>query len=241
MVELLICAFIVLGSIVGFVCIAAASIPEPSTVSEPAEQEQETRNPVAFAPTGLPGCAEGVDELPASNEHEPSDPRLKTDHLIVVQKSARRVMLFSNGKIRRDRHGGRPSCWQAAFASGNGGDGDKVREGDMRTPEGWFRTSNRPQSQFYGAILIHYPSVKHAKRGLNLGLISQNEYDNIERAEKRGSIPPQDTPLGGLILLHGGGAASDWTLGCIAMNDYDIDELRAALLRGMRVWILILP
>jgi len=42
-------------------------------------------------------------------------------------------------------------------------------------------------------------------------------------------MPPQSTPLGGSIRIHGGGAGEDWTLGCIAMNDTDIKDLYSHL------------
>ena len=37
--------------------------------------------------------------------------------------------------------------------------------------------------------------------------------------------PPWDTKLGGEIFVHGRGSKSDWTLGCIALDDADIEEL----------------
>ena len=53
--------------------------------------------------------------------------------------------------------------------------------------------------------------------------------------------PPQRTPLGGEILIHGGGSASDWTLGCVAMDNAHIDALRATLPNDMVTEVLILP
>jgi L,D-peptidoglycan transpeptidase YkuD (ErfK/YbiS/YcfS/YnhG family) len=73
------------------------------------------------------------------------------------------------------------------------------------------------------------------------GLIDETQQAAIEAALAAGKIPPQDTKLGGALLVHGGGAGADWTLGCVAMEDADIDELRAALPAGMRTDILILP
>ena len=53
--------------------------------------------------------------------------------------------------------------------------------------------------------------------------------------------PPQTTPVGGEILIHGGGNQADWTLGCIALANPDIDALRATLPRSMVTDVLILP
>ena len=39
------------------------------------------------------------------------------------------------------------------------------------------------------------------------------------------ATPPWDTKLGGEVFVHGRGAKSDWTLGCIALDDSDIEEL----------------
>ena len=47
--------------------------------------------------------------------------------------------------------------------------------------------------------------------------------------------------MGGEILLHGGGGQSDWTLGCIAMDNDQLDILRAELPRDMKTTVLILP
>ena len=94
---------------------------------------------------------------------------------------------------------------------------------------------------FYGAITIHYPSVEDAERGVKLARITEDERDRIARAHERGVLPPMETRLGGKILLHGGGGSSDWTLGCVALDDADIDGMRAHLPGEMRAWVLVLP
>lgn len=212
---------------------------------EPATMDDGPR-PVALDLPGYPGCVASVDQLPSSRARlDPTDPRLKEDRLIVVLKSARRLMLFSDGKIRSDREGGKPSCWKVGLGVRDDGQDagvfDKMIEGDRRTPEGWFHTSDRPWSSFYHAIMIHYPDELHAKAALARGSITKGQVDQIARAQKSGSVPPQDTPLGGNILIHGGTSEYDWTWGCVALNNPDIDELRSALPKGMRTWILILP
>jgi len=81
--------------------------------------------------------------------------------------------------------------------------GPKMKQGDSRTPEGeYFICEHRP-STYHRGLLISYPNVQDARRGLEAGLISQKEFDEIKAAIKEGRCPPQNTKLGGLILVHG--------------------------------------
>ena len=50
-------------------------------------------------------------------------------------------------------------------------------------------------------------------------------------------MPPQETPLGGDIYIHGGGTGKDWTLGCVALEDEDIRALYAVVKEGTVVRI----
>lgn len=185
-----------------------------------------------------PGCVDTIDKLRLPSYVKSDDTRLRADRLIVVRKKARRVMLFTNGQLRHDRPGNSPDCWRI----GLGWDPvfDKMIEGDGRTPEGLFRTSDKPWSSFYGAITVHYPDERHADQALTAKHINKRTHDRIVSALKKGILPPQTTALGGNILLHGGGAGSDWTAGCVALNNTDLDELRSLLPAGMRTWVLIL-
>lgn len=219
--------------------VAVASAPEPNpelAMIEPTHIPEPKKEVVL-----KDACVERVEQLPMSGYYHPDDRRLQENGVIVALKAARKLMLFSGGALMRDSHN-EPFCWPIALAVGGIGDaGDKEREGDLRTPEGWFRTSDKSWSAFHGAILIHYPTIRHAELGLRDGLISRVEYRMIERAEDRSAVPPQDTELGGNILIHGGGSAVDWTAGCIALNNDYLRQLRVALPDGMRTWILILP
>jgi murein L,D-transpeptidase YafK len=194
---------------------------------------------------GLSHCIWSTEALLDSALVAADDAGLKSEHLIVVSKTDRRLMLFRDGVLRQgDRGGDAPSCWRIGLASGPTGSaplGHKLRQGDLRTPEGWYRTSDKPHSSFYAAIAVHYPNVRDAERGHADGVLSAGELARIKSALARDKKPLQNTALGGEILIHGGGGTSDWTLGCIAMNDVDIDDLRAALPSGMRMDVLILP
>jgi murein L,D-transpeptidase YafK len=103
---------------------------------------------------------------------------------------------------------------------------DKKRQGDYATPEGDFYVfTKNDKSAFYLSLGISYPNAEDAERGLRDGLISKAQHDAIVRAIKQKATPPQYTALGGTIYIHGNGAGSDWTWGCVALENEDIREL----------------
>jgi murein L,D-transpeptidase YafK len=117
--------------------------------------------------------------------------------------------------------------------------GDKEKEGDGKTPEGEFYVfTKNPKSRFHLSLGLSYPSVEDAKRGLADGTVSRQEHDAIVSAIEKREMPPQKTALGGEIYIHGGGAESDWTWGCVALKNEDIEEIYKALKPGVRVLIL---
>ena len=116
---------------------------------------------------------------------------------------------------------------------------DKEVEGDGRTPEGEFYVfTKNPKSRFHLSIGLSYPSPEDAERGFAGGLISEEERDSIINAARDKSTPPQKTKLGGEIYIHGGGTASDWTDGCIALENEEMSELFAAVPVGTKVTVL---
>jgi murein L,D-transpeptidase YafK len=151
---------------------------------------------------------------------------------VVVDKSDRRI-----GFVRGDDVVG---CWAIGLGAGAVA-GAMERRGYQRTAVGWYRTSEMPWSRFYGALALAYPNEDDAHRGLAADRITRSEHDAIVAAVRRGSGPSQATALGGDILVHGGGSGSDWTLGCIALDDADLDALRALLPADRRSWIYIRP
>ncbi len=187
--------------------------------------------PTAEAVDPPVGCLQDLNQVGLA-----MDPRSRSP-LVVVRKEARRIQLFE-----RDQPfllDGQPACWQIGL--GGEPEGDKAVRGDNRTPEGLYRTSDKPWSNFYGAIAVHYPNRDDADGGLAVGLLSDDQHGRILAALAEGKKPPQTTRMGGEILIHGGGGQSDWTLGCIAMADADLDLLRAALPADKRFDLLILP
>jgi len=125
------------------------------------------------------------------------------------------------------------------FALGFAPTGDKQTEGDGKTPEGEFYVfTKNPQSKFHLSLGLSYPSKDDANRGFAEGLISQKDRDDIIAAIDAKKMPPQKTKLGGEIYIHGGGTDSDWTWGCVALKNEEIEELFTAIPVGTKVTIL---
>ncbi len=123
--------------------------------------------------------------------------------LIVVDKS-RRVMTLWTGKKPFKTY---------RIALGGNPVGHKQQEGDSRTPEGrYFIDGKNPGSSFHLSLRISYPNKK----------------DRADAA-RRGVSP------GGLIMIHGTpgylgmiratGVISDWTAGCIAVSNEEVEEI----------------
>jgi murein L,D-transpeptidase YafK len=134
---------------------------------------------------------------------------------IVVYKQQRKMVLFGHGKEIK----------QYRIALGEEPVGPKQREGDHRTPEGsYFLDARNAHSQFYKAYHISYPNA-----------------EDRETAKKLGMAP------GGAIMLHGtpkeflpqkvGDPPNDWTDGCIAVTNEEMDELWAVVPVGTPIEI----
>ncbi len=145
-----------------------------------------------------------------------------------IEKSARRLLVFDGDRIAK--------TYRAASGSA---DGDKAREGDRRTPEGSFYICMKnPQSKYLLSLGLSYPNIEDAERGLADALIDRGQYERIISAIGRKAQPPWYTPLGGEIMIHGHGAATNWTAGCVALSNDDITELYRALPVGTPVEIV---
>ncbi|MDE2730925.1 MAG: L,D-transpeptidase [Bacteroidota bacterium] len=123
---------------------------------------------------------------------------------------------------------------------------DKVRRGSeadrdhWRTPEGVFYVVHKnPRSQYYRAFLLNYPNAEDATRGLRTGLISEQEFEAIMDAERQNRTPPMGTRLGGMIEIHGDGTglSTNWTQGCVAVRNEDMDRLWGIVREGTPVVI----
>jgi len=143
-----------------------------------------------------------------------SKPTLHADRVVVLKKE-RTLQLLSHGKVMKTYR----------VALGGNPIGPKSRQGDHKTPEGQYVLDSRnAHSHFYKSIHISYPNAR-------------------DRAEaRRKGVPP-----GGDVFVHGLpngygaiGAAHrlrDWTDGCIAVTDSEMDEIWLAVPDGTPIEI----
>ena len=157
-----------------------------------------TRRGVAVALAGGALGALAGQSIPA----QASTPRGKADRIVVV-KQERTLFLLREGEVMASYH----------VALGRQPRGTKIYQGDGRTPEGSYRISAfNPQSQFYRSLRVSYP----------------NEHD-LALAHELGQS------VGGDIMIHGLAPERrafgtehwrfNWTNGCIAVTDEEIDEI----------------
>jgi murein L,D-transpeptidase YafK len=119
------------------------------------------------------------------------------------------------------------------------------RQGDEKTPLGDFHIIEIRQSErFQVFIAIDYPTLPHATRALEGKRLAPAEYRAIRDAWARGGPPPQDTSLGGHIGIHGIGAGNaaihssfNWTDGCVALSNEQLEQLLGQIRVGMKVRI----
>jgi len=105
--------------------------------------------------------------------------------------------------------------------------GDKRLEGDMATPEGFYFVKEKLDSRktkFYKALLINYPNEK--------------DLENFNQEKQNGTLH-SSARIGGAIEIHGaGGEGRDWTNGCVALRNCDMDTLFAYSSPGTMVTIV---
>ncbi|MCB1773639.1 MAG: L,D-transpeptidase [Gammaproteobacteria bacterium] len=131
------------------------------------------------------------------------------------------------------------------IAIGRYGATAEKRQGDNMTPLGRFRINDiRRSDTFHRFVALDYPGVERAETALQSGLINEATRDRITRAHRSHRAPPQSTELGGHIGIHGLGGADpavhasmNWTRGCVALTNTQIDALVPWLRVGMTVEI----
>ena len=175
-----------------------------------------------------------VAPAPAPPRPPPPGPCLHIERL-VANKQER--------SLRVHCEGGATFTFPAAFGRDLGA---KRAAGDERTPEGEYHVAGpaRP-SRFHHFVPIDYPSPADADAALAAGRLSRADHRRIIEAHRRGVMPPADTPLGGSFGLHGEGARwrgeskqLDWTYGCIALPDAELDFVIARIRKGTPITIL---
>jgi murein L,D-transpeptidase YafK len=158
--------------------------------------------------------AAGVALACANYESHPLPADARADR-IVVEKSARKLTLFR----------GETPLKSYSVALGRAPEGTKQREGDHRTPEGhYIIDAHKRDSAFHLALHISYPSpadsASAAQRGMKPG------GDIMIHGIQNG--------LGWLGAFH---RLIDWTSGCIAVTDKEIEEIYRALPDGTPIEI----
>lgn len=120
--------------------------------------------------------------------------------------------------------------------------GHKYAEGDGCTPEGrYYVCTKNPNSKFHLALGVSYPNPSDAQSAFSQGGISAEQMQAISDAHANRRRPPWDTPLGGFIMIHGEhpeGKTGDWTAGCIALTNAQIEQLYALADYGDEIDIL---
>jgi len=121
---------------------------------------------------------------------------------LIVDKYARTCQVYKNGRLHKTYTSELSSNWI----------GDKHHQGDKSTPEGIYRVVKKKagtDTRYYKALLLDYP----------------NEADKIRFAQnKKNGVLQPSAAIGGLIEVHGhGGKGTDWTDGCIALQNDDMD------------------
>jgi len=149
---------------------------------------------------------------------------------IVILKEKRLLELHQNGRAVKTYR----------ICLGTNPSGSKQVIGDAKTPEGeYFICYKSSASRFHRFLGISYPSTADAQAAFENGLISLDKRDSIVSSLKSKKAPPWDTELGGWVGIHGYPTdqherrwvtllypkPDNWTDGCIAMWNFEIEEL----------------
>jgi len=122
---------------------------------------------------------------------------------VVVYKRERKLVLLSQGKELRSYK----------VALGSEPVGPKTRHGDHRTPEGVYTLDSRnPNSHFYKAFHISYPNSKDIAAAKKVGVGAGGDI-------MLHGLPKEYAWVGKAHILH------DWTDGCIAVTNEEMDEI----------------
>lgn len=161
------------------------------------------------------------------------------DYEILIKRSEKRLIIQKDGEVLRSFH----------VALGSGGSKPKLKSGDRLTPLGKYHIVQvRDSDRFHLFIQLDYPSVRDAINALKEERISKAQYRKILDAHIFGNLPPQNTPLGGAIGIHGIGVETkdkleiheiaDWTQGCIALRNNEVEQLTQYISKGTQVTII---
>lgn len=135
---------------------------------------------------------------------------------VVVRKAEREMTLFRGSHAIKTYH----------VALGREPSGPKVQEGDLKTPEGSYTIDHhKGDSAFHRALHISYPNAQDSARAAALGVAPGGDI----------MIHGLPNGLGEFGSVH---RAIDWTSGCIAVTDSEIEEIWQAVPDGTRIEIV---
>jgi hypothetical protein len=139
------------------------------------------------------------------------------DYSIIIDKFSRKCIIYLSGAKKFEFDAELGTNWV----------GDKRAKGDKATPEGMYKIVKKIEggrTKYYKALLLDYPNDEDKRK-------FRYEVEN-------GTLPP-DSKIGGLIEIHGnGGKGIDWTEGCIALTDREIDVVYRNVKVGTPVTIV---
>ena len=162
--------------------------------------------------------------------------------LVVVDVDGHRAVRFEAGRPTRE--------WEVGKGQG---DGPKEQRGDLRTPRGLYFVVDHTTGPFGGDfaeyfggawVKLNYPNAFDAERGVDAGLISRGQADDIGAKWKRREAVPQRTALGGGIGFHGwnapwdgdGGYGLSW--GCVVLHPEEVRGFYEVVPLGTMVVLL---
>ncbi len=136
---------------------------------------------------------------------------------LVVDKFSKKCIVYKAGKVLKEYEVELGLNWL----------GDKIQRGDKATPEGKYKVTAKKSGSktiYYKALLINFPNEEDKRR--------------FNEMKARGMLP-RNAHIGGLIEIHGGGGKGiDWTDGCVALENRDMDNLYAICSVGTPVAIV---
>jgi L,D-transpeptidase catalytic domain len=139
------------------------------------------------------------------------------DYSIIIDKFSRKFFIYLNGSRKYEFEAELGKNWV----------GDKRVKGDMATPEGMYKITQKfegSKTKYYKALLLDYPN--------------EEDKEKFRSEIEHGSLPA-NAKIGGLIEIHGnGGKGIDWTEGCIALTDKEMDVVFKIVKVGTPVTII---
>jgi hypothetical protein len=146
-----------------------------------------------------------------------TDSKNNNDYSIIIDKFSRKCFVYLDGNKKYEFEAELGKNWV----------GDKRVRGDKATPEGMYKIIKKfdgSRTKYYKALLLDYPN--------------EEDLENFRSEVSRGSLPAS-AKLGGLIEIHGnGGKGIDWTEGCIALTDREMDQIYRIAKVGTPVTII---